>query len=162
MAGRFLPQRDLNVFERVNKELIGDLREGKDGIINQQVVVLYKISVQDTMTNLYGEAASGKRFKPGVKFACLIDAADFDYNNDEFGPDEQQDASFHVLRQTLIDHSLVPELGDIIEWNWAQWEINAVNENQLVGGMQDNNWTVSLTSHRIRYSNLGVERVRSI
>ena len=106
MAGRFLPQRDLNVFERVNKELIGDLQHGKDGIINQQVV-LYKISVQDTMTNLYGEAASGKRFKPGVKFACLIDAGDFDYNNDEFGPDEQQDASFHILRKTLIDLSLV-------------------------------------------------------
>ena len=39
MAGRFLPQRDLDVFTRVNKELIGDLKEGKDGIINQQVVL---------------------------------------------------------------------------------------------------------------------------
>jgi len=161
MAGRFLPQRDLNVFERVNKELIGDLREGKDGIINQQVV-LYKISVQDTMTNLYGEASGGKRFKPGVKFACLIDAADFDYNNDEFGPDEQQTADFHILRQTLIDLNLVPELGDIIEWNWAHFEINSVNENQLIGGIQNNNWSVSLATHRIRYSNLGVERIRSI
>ncbi len=161
MPGRFLPQRDLNVFERVNKELIGDLREGKDGIINQQVV-LYKISVQDTMTNLYGEASGGKRFKPGVKFACLIDAADFDYNNDEFGPDEQQTADFHILRQTLIDLNLVPELGDIIEWNWAHFEINSVNENQLIGGIQNNNWSVSLATHRIRYSNLGVERIRSI
>ena len=59
MAGRFLPQRDLDVFTRVNRELIGDLKSGKDGIINQQVV-LYKISTHDTMTNLYGEAASGK------------------------------------------------------------------------------------------------------
>ena len=32
MPGRFLPQRDLNIFERVNKELIGDIRLGKDGI----------------------------------------------------------------------------------------------------------------------------------
>ena len=161
MAGRFLPQRDLDVFTRVNKELIGDIRLGKDGIINQQVV-LYKVSVQDTQTNMYGEAAGGKKWKDGVKFACLVDAADFDWNNDEFGPDEQQNADFHILRQSLIDLSLVPELGDIIEWNWAHWEINAVNENQLVAGMQDNNWSVTLTSHRIRYSNLGVERVRSI
>ena len=58
MAGRFLPQRDLDVFQRVNKELIGDLRLGKDGIINQQVV-LYKVSVQVTKTIMYGDAAGG-------------------------------------------------------------------------------------------------------
>ena len=131
MPGRFLPQRDLDVFTRVNRELIGDIRSGKDGIINQQVV-LYKVSVQDTQTNMYGEAAGGKRWKNGVKFACLVDAEDFDWNTDEFGPDDQQNASFHILRQTLIDLSVVPEIGDTLEWNWAHWEINAVNENQLI------------------------------
>ena len=70
MAGRFLPQRDLNVFERVNKELIGDIRLGKDGIINQQVV-LYKISAYDTQTNMYGEADNVKKWKEVVKFDCL-------------------------------------------------------------------------------------------
>ena len=50
---------------------------------------------------MYGESASGKRWKDGVKFACLVDAEDFDYNNDEFGPDEQQSATFNILRQTL-------------------------------------------------------------
>ena len=161
MAGRFLPQRDLNVFERVNKELIGDLQHGKDGIINQQVV-LYKVSVQDTKTNMYGEAQGGKRWKDGVKFACLVDAEDFDYNNDEFGPDEQQNASFNILRQTLIDLSLVPEIGDVFEWNWAYFEINSVNENQLIGGQQDNNWSLSCFTHRSRFSNLNIERTRSI
>ena len=161
MAGRFLPQRDLNVFERVNKELIGDLQNNKDGIINQQVV-LYKPSVYDTQTNMYGEATGGKRWKDGVKFACLVDAADFDYNNDEFGPDEQQNVSFRILRQTLIDLKLVPELGDVIEWNWAYFEINSTNENQLIGGQQDNNWSVICDTFRIRFSNLNIERVRSI
>ena len=161
MAGRFLPQRDLNVFERVNKELIGDLKNGKDGIINQQVV-LYKVSVQDTKTNMYGESASGKKWKDGVQFACLVDSEDFDYNNDEFGPDEQQNVTFNILRQTLEDLSLVPEIGDVFEWNWAYFEINSVNENQLVGGMQDNNWTVSCGSYRVRFSNLNIERIRSI
>ena len=161
MAGRFLPQRDLNVFERVNKELIGDLRLGKDGIINQQVV-LYKVSVQDTQTNMYGEAAGGKKWKDGVKFACLVDAADFDWNNEEFGPDEQQNADFHILRQSLIDLSLVPELGDVIEWNWAYFEVSSINENQLIGGQQDNNWTVSCGTFRVRFSNLNIERIRSI
>jgi hypothetical protein len=161
MPGRFLPQRDLDVFQRVNKELIGDLRLGKDGIINQQVV-LYKISTYDTQTNLYGEATGGKRWKNGVKFACLVDAEDFDWNTDEFGPDDQQNASFHILRQSLIDLSLVPEIGDIIEWNWAYFEINTINENQLIGGQQDNNWSVTCGTFRTRFSNLNIERIRSI
>ena len=161
MAGRFLPQRDLDVFQRVNKELIGDLRLGKDGIINQQVV-LYKISAYDTQTNMYGEADSGKKWKNGVKFACLIDAEDFDWNTDEFGPDDQQNVSFHILRQTLIDLSLVPEIGDVFEWNWAYFEINSINENQLIGGQQENNWTVTCGTFRQRFSNLNIERIRSI
>ena len=161
MPGRFLPQRDLDVFTRVNKDLIGDIRLGKDGIINQQVV-LYKVSVQDTQTNMYGEAAGGKRWKNGVKFACLVDAEDFDWNTDEFGPDDQQNASFHILRQTLIDLSLVPEIGDVFEWNWAYFEINSINENQLIGGQQDNNWSVTCGTYRVRFSNLNIERIRSI
>ena len=161
MAGRFLPQRDLDVFTRVNKELIGDIRLGKDGIINQQVV-LYKVSVQDTQTNMYGEAAGGKRWKNGVKFACLVDAEDFDWNTDEFGPDDQQNASFHILRQSLIDLSLVPEIGVVFEWNWAYFEINSINENQLIGGIQDNNWSVTCGTYRVRFSNLNIERIRSI
>ena len=161
MAGRFLPQRDLNVFERVNKELIGDIRLGKDGIINQQVV-LYKISAYDTQTNMYGEAATGKKWKEGVKFACLIEADDFDWTTDEFGPDDQQNATFHILRQTLIDLSLVPEVGDVVEWNWAYFEIDTLNENQLIGGQQGNNWSLSCFTHRSRFSNLNIERTRSI
>jgi len=161
MAGRFLPQRDLNVFERVNKELIGDLQNGKDGIINQQVV-LYKVSVQDTQTNMYGEAQGGKRWKDGIKFACLVDAEDFDYNNDEFGADEQQNATFNILRQTLQDLSLVPEIGDVFEWNWAYFEIGGINENQLIGGIQENNWAVTCNAFRVRFSSLNLERIRSI
>ena len=41
MAGRFVCQKDINLFNTIYKELVGDLMNGKDGIINQ-TVVLYK------------------------------------------------------------------------------------------------------------------------
>ena len=39
MATRFFSARDQDLFDRVSDELLGDLRNEKDGIINQNVVV---------------------------------------------------------------------------------------------------------------------------
>ena len=67
MAGRFLPQRDVNLITRVSRELVGDKQNNKDGIINQTVVI-YKPSLQESATNMYGEAAGGKKvYKNGVQ-----------------------------------------------------------------------------------------------
>jgi len=161
MAGRFLPQRDRNFLERINKELVGDLKGAKDGIINQKIVI-YKTSTYDTSTNMYGEAVGGKNFKQGVQLACIVEAQDFDYNTDEFGPDAQQDAQFHILRESLLELSLTPEIGDIVEWNYGFFEVNGVLENQLIGGMQENNWSVTLNSHLSRQSFSNMSRIRSI
>tara|TARA_B100000902_G_C26725041_1_gene628546 strand:- start:5 stop:490 length:486 start_codon:yes stop_codon:yes gene_type:complete len=161
MAGRFLPQRDRNFLERINKELVGDLKGAKDGIINQKIVI-YKTSTYDTSTNMYGEAVGGKNFKQGVQLACIVEAQDFDYNTDEFGPDAQQDAQFHILRESLLELSLTPEIGDIVEWNYGFFEVNGILENQLIGGMQENNWSVTLNSHLSRQSFSNMSRIRSI
>lgn len=161
MAGRFLPQRDRDFLERVNKELIGDLRTADDGIINQKIVI-YKISAYDTSTNMYGEAVGGKNFKDGIQLACIVEAEDFDYNTDEFGPDAQQNAQFHILRQSLLDLNIIPEIGDIIEWNFGFFEVNGVLENQLIAGMQENNWSVTLNTHLSRQSFSNMSRIRSI
>ena len=161
MAGRFLPQRDVNLITRVNRELIGDKQNSKDGLINQEVVI-YKPSLQESSVNMYGEAAGGKKvYKNGVQMAALVEADDFDFNTDEFGPDMRQNASFAILRQSLIDADIRPELGDLVDWNLGHWEVNNMNENQLVGGQVDNNWSVVLSAFLVRKSNLQIERIRS-
>ena len=161
MPSRFYSQKDIDTFDKFNKELVGDLYTEKDGIIYQPVII-YKVSVYDTEVNMYGESADGKVYKPGVQVSCLVEADDQTTTTDEFGPDEQQNATFNILRQTLIDVSLVPEVGDVFEWNWAYFEIESINENQLIGGLQDNNWTVTCNTFRVRFSNLNIERIRSI
>ena len=130
---RFFGKKDLDTFDRVNKELIGDLNNANSGIIDQTVIV-YKISASNTETNMYGETSDGKVFKPGVEIACLVEAEDMAFNTDEFGPDLRQNATFAILRQSLQDADVRPELGDIIDWNFGDWEVSNMNENQLVGG----------------------------
>jgi len=162
MAGRFLPQRDINLITRVSKELVGDKQNNKDGIINQEVVI-YKPSLQESATNMYGESAGGKKiYKNGVQMAALIEAQDFDYNQDEFGPDNNQTATFSFIRQSFIDASMVLELGDLIDWNYGYFEVGTINENQLIGGQFDQNYSVIANAFLIRKSSIQIERVRSI
>ena len=161
MASRYYPQKDIDTFDRFNKELVGDLSTGKDGVINQTVVV-YKVSVYDTETNMYGETAGGKIFKPGVQLACLITADEQTTTTDEFGPDLQQTGIFSFVRKSLVDISFVLEIGDIIDWNSGYWEISSINESQFVGGQTSFNHSVICNAFLVRMSHLNIERIRSI
>ena len=160
MPSRFYPQKDIDTFDKFNKELVGDIYTGKDGVIYQPVVI-YKISAYDTEVNMYGETSGGKVFKPGVQVSALIDAEDQTTTTDEFGPDLAQTAIFSFVRQSLVDISYVVEIGDIIDWNSGYWEISSINENQLVGGQTDYNHSVVCNTYLQRMSTLNIERVRS-
>ena len=162
MAGRFLPQRDVNLVTRVTRELVGDKQHNKDGLVNQECVI-YKPSLQESAVNMYGEAAGGKKvYKNGVQMNALVAADDFDFYTDEFGPDAQQNVVFSFLRQAFIDASMVLEIGDLIDWNYGYFEVGSINENQLVGGQFDQNFSVVATTFLIRKSSIQIERVRSI
>ena len=162
MAGRFLPQKDVDLITRVTRELVGDKQRSKDGLVNQECVI-YKPSLQESATNMYGEAAGGtKIYKNGVQMNCLITAEDFDFNEDEFGTSNNQTATFAFLRQSFIDASMVLEIGDLIDWNYAYFEVGSINENQLIGGMSDQNYSVVANTFLIRKSSVQIERARSI
>jgi hypothetical protein len=160
MAGRFIRSRDLDFFDTINKELLGDPVNNKTGVINQEVVI-YKVSVYETETNFYGEASQGRSYQNGVKLACIIESEDFDFETAEFGPDINQNATFSFLRQSLIDAgNFVPDLGDVIDWNYTYWEINSINENQLVGGQADQNHSVIVTGFLSEQSRVNIQRIR--
>ena len=161
MASRFYPQKDIGTFDKFNKELVGDIYSGKDGIIYQPVVI-YKVSVYDTEVNMYGESSDGKVYKDGIEVSALITADDQTTTTDEFGPDLQQTALFSFLRQSLEDISYVIDIGDVLDWNSGYWEISSISENQLVGGQTDYIHSVVCNAFLVRISNLNIERVRSI
>jgi hypothetical protein len=161
MGSRYYPQKDIDTFDKFNKELVGDLNTNKDGIIYQPVII-YKVSVYDTDVNMYGETAEGKVYKDGVQVNALVDAEDQTTTTDEFGPDLQQNAIFSFIRQSLVDINYVVEIGDVINWDSGYWEVSSINENQLVGGQTDYNHSVVCNTFLNRISHLNIERIRSI
>ena len=159
MPQRFYGNKDLATFEKFNRELVGEPNIDDCGIIDQ-FVILYRTSVYDTETNMYGEASEGKVYKQGVKLPCIVDAGDFDFNYDDFGPDNRQSVSFAFQRAYLVEVDLKPEIGDIMQWNDGYFEVDKFNENQLIGGNFDNSHSIVVSANLVRRPTVNLEEYR--
>ena len=126
----FGSQKDFALIRKMNRALLRDIIE--------QEIGYYKISLQDTQDNIYGEALT-KTYLPPVLMQCLITRGDQAYSVDDFGPDLTRQLSFAFLRDDLVDAVLVPEIGDIIMLNESYYEVDTVRENQFFFG-KDNNY----------------------
>jgi hypothetical protein len=122
---RFALSRDIKFFEGISRELV-------DAVI-ETAVVLYKLIIEDSKTNLYGESLS-KTYYQGVECTTIIQRDDTTANYEGFGVDVNQTVQFRFNRFTLKDKEFYPEVGDIIFHNDAYFEIDNVAEDQLVGG----------------------------
>lgn len=123
----FGSSRDLSMIIKVNKELL-------DNIISQEVDY-YQLSIQDTETNLYGEAPQGKIYYKPIRLTCLIERGDQTFNiDDQLGPDASQTYTFRFLHRALEELNLWPEVGDLIENRGNFYEIDNINENQFFVG----------------------------
>jgi len=159
MAQRYYGAKDLATIEKFNRELLGEPNKSDDGIIDQ-FVILYRTSVYETDTNMYGEASEGKVYKQGIKLPCIVNAEDFDFNYDEFGADNKQTATFAFQRAYLVDVNVKPDIGDILKWNEGYFEVNSYNENQLVGGDPDKSHSIVVSAHLVRMPTNNLEEYR--
>ena len=150
MAGRFWSDRDNKAIDQFNKELVED--------VVQTTCTLYSVSVEETETNIYGEAkGGGKNYKKPVSIPCLISHEDINYQTTELGPSAGQSVSFAFLRNKLVELNLRPKIGDVINWNYAYFEINSINENKLLGGDVEKNHDFIAVCHMTRRSRLGLD-----
>ena len=122
---RFALNRDIRFFEGISRELV-------DAVVTT-AVILYKLIIEDSKTNLYGESLS-KTFFQGMECNAIIDRQDTAANYEGFGPDANQSVEFRFNRFTLEDKGFYAEIGDIIFHNNAYFEIDNVREDQLIGG----------------------------
>ena len=159
MPQRFYGNKDLATFEKFNRELLGEPNISDDGIIDQ-FVILYRTSVYDTETNMYGEASEGKVYKQGVKLPCIVNAEDFNFDYTDFGADNTQKVSFAFQRAYLVEVDLRPDIGDILKWNEGYFEVKSYNENQLVGGDPDKSHSIVVEGNLVRMPTNNLEEYR--
>ena len=159
----FGSNRDFNLLTKINRELLKDIVE--------QEILYYKLSLEDTEINIYGESLS-KIFYTPAKLNCLITRGDQVIDIDDFGPDLGREASFAFLRPDLVDTNVVPEVGDIVQWHNDFYEVDTVRENQLFLGRDKSynlasygngfgsSLSIILDCHLTRADRVGITEVR--
>lgn len=147
---RFFNSRDIDFIKTISEEVVNELVE--------QWVTLYKVSVGETKTNLYGESL-GKIYHRPTNLMCIVERDDFGVQYDGFGSDTTNTIEFRFNREKLrVDYNLpvirdvdgtevpsdfiqttkvgYPEIGDIVRFDGSYYEIDNTREGKLLAGAQ--------------------------
>ena len=154
--------RDISLFRHINKELINN--------IIQQSVGYYKINLDKTSSNLYGESLT-KSYNNPVLVNCLIERNAQSWTETEFGADVTREINVRFLRDILVDIQLVPEVGDVMLWQENYYELSGIVENQFVVGKDPSyayddttdfgsSISIIVTAQYIRPEKLGLKQER--
>lgn len=121
--------RDMSLFRSVNRELINKYIDTE--------VLLYKLNLQHTDTNLYGEADRKTYFQP-TRMHCLILRDSRTSSGDDFGIDTQRTATFAFFKPDLELKNIVVEVGDILHWDGEYYELdNQNNAQDYIAGKEE-------------------------
>ena len=146
----FIPQKEIDLVNSMNEELI-------DELVGQSVDI-YKVSIDNTEENMYGESTT-KYYDVGFRVNCLINFNEPEVIQDDFGADTNANIELYFQRENLASGSLnfYPEIGDIVDWNKYYWEIDGTTEPQLIAGHEGYNHSIMASAHRARMSSLQIE-----
>ena len=145
---KFLQTRDIEFFKSIARELVDD--------VVQNTIVLFKVNMNETKVNIYGEALN-KTWYPGVELYALYSKSPEDIVYEGFGPEMQQNITFKLDRMMCEEKNVYPEVGDIIFFDTSYYEIDNTNEIQFIGGSPDNNFSIVCETFMVTKSNLNIE-----
>lgn len=135
----FGSSRDVSAIRKVNRELLGN-------VMSQQCT-LYKVNLQKTVSNIYGESTGYRYYTEPTLLFVRITRTDPGFIATDVGPDYDRTLTFSFLRDDLIEAGVNPELGDIIMYYDDYFEIEQSFDNQLfVGKNPDHPYGVNPTN----------------
>lgn len=159
----FGSKKDFNLITNINKELLHNVIE--------QEILYYKPSLTSSETDLYGES-SQKVFNVPIKLNCLIERQEVESTDNSDLVDITRTPTFRFLREDLENIELVPEMGDIVEWERNYYEVETVKEHEyFLGRNSDYNLTeygsrfgsslsIIVQTHLTKADRIGIEQVR--
>lgn len=145
---KFISQRDIAFFKGIARELVDTVVEN--------TVVLFKVNLSETRVNIYGEAIN-KTWHPGIQLYSLINKETETTTYEGFGPDTNQNIEFRFDRFMCEEKKVYPEIGDIIFFDNAYYEIDNTDEVQFVGGLPDNNFSIICNTFMVNKTSLNIE-----
>ena len=145
---KFNVGRDIELFKSF-------AREDVDTVV-QNTCVLFKVNMNETKVNLYGEAVN-KTWYPGVELYTLINKEQNTTTYEGFGGDASQTIEFRFDRFACEEKNSYPEVGDVIYFDNSYYEIDNTSEVQFVGGIPDNNFSIVCSTFMVRKSALNIE-----
>jgi len=159
----FTNVRDQSLMRHINREMIND--------IIQTEVDIYKLNIEQSTKNIYGEAEL-KEWSEPTRIACLISHEEISAEYDDKGYDTKQSIRFAMLKDDLIKHNIFVEVGDIFNWNDTYYEIDHTVSNQYWGGKkpqtnktigEDYGWDVSVIAigHMTNRTAIQIEQTRA-
>lgn len=131
----------------LNGELMSDIIE--------QTVAIFKIDSSQTSQNLYGESMD-KCYFPAVEMTCFVESDQRSTLYEGFGPDVKKGTLFRFHQKLCEIKEIYPEVGDVILWENAFFELSNVVENQFLGGQPEKNYSLICNAHMTRKSKLNL------
>jgi hypothetical protein len=146
---KFISDRDVTFFKGLAREVVD--------VVVQNSAVLYKINLNDTRINLYGEAMN-KTWHTGVELYVLINKETTTTSYEGFGAETLQNIEFRFDRYMCEEKNSYPEVGDVIYFDDSYYEIDNTTETQYVGGFDKNNFSIVCNTFMVSKSTLNIEQ----
>lgn len=150
---RFVSQKDFNFFQHINREVVFDVVDVD--------VILYKMALETTSINIYGESTEKTRYT-GVELKALVKYPKVQSETrDGFGVDTTQNVEFRFVRSMLENVATYPEPGDVVQYNGLFYEIDTLTDTQLVAGQPYNSHSIICMAHLTRRSSVQIEEANT-
>ncbi len=148
MARLFIGDREVAFYNGVNKELL-------QKIICQKIIY-YSVSEEDTRSHrLYSEAVSKSVYDP-VEINCLVLYQEPEQKVGQFTIDTIRKLEVYFYQEELRERELIPREGDFVKFGDVMYEIEKLNEPQLIYGQIEKEVMVKAVCRSSRQSQFKV------